>query len=163
MSRVALPIFHLNFLNCVYLLKYIELRQHPSLELGMMLVFSYAPYGLAEGLELSGEWLRLLQPLYIEIFCNFCTEILIWWLNHDDLVHLAFKRRIPQTRVKALDVYRVLKSFTDRRQSYDYLKLISKVSWLFSSVASSCLTTHISIYHPSLKLPCSNCFEPPHS
>ena len=37
-----------------YILKYVDLRQHPSLELGMMLIFSYAPYGLAEGLKLSG-------------------------------------------------------------------------------------------------------------
>ena len=35
--------------------KYIDLRKHPSLEFGMMLVFIYAPYGLAEGLHLSGK------------------------------------------------------------------------------------------------------------
>jgi len=37
-------------------LKYIDLRQHPSLELGMMFIFAYAPYGLAEGLQLSGKF-----------------------------------------------------------------------------------------------------------
>lgn len=36
------------------LLKFIDLRKTPSLEFGMMLVFSYAPYGLAEGIHLSG-------------------------------------------------------------------------------------------------------------
>ncbi|XP_074645206.1 sodium/hydrogen exchanger 8-like [Tubulanus polymorphus] len=36
------------------LLKFADLRKTPSLELGMVLVFSYAPYGLAEGLHLSG-------------------------------------------------------------------------------------------------------------
>ncbi|CAH1778714.1 unnamed protein product [Owenia fusiformis] len=36
------------------LLKFIDLRKTPSLEFGIMLVFSYAPYGLAEGLHLSG-------------------------------------------------------------------------------------------------------------
>ncbi|KAI0214453.1 Sodium/hydrogen exchanger 8 [Lamellibrachia satsuma] len=36
------------------LLKFVDLRNTPSLEFGMMLVFSYAPYGLAEGLHLSG-------------------------------------------------------------------------------------------------------------
>lgn len=35
--------------------KYVDLRKHPSLEFGMMLVFIYAPYGLAEGLHLSGK------------------------------------------------------------------------------------------------------------
>ncbi len=40
----------------VYLqmLKFIDLRKTPSLEIGLMLVFSYAPYALAEGLHLSG-------------------------------------------------------------------------------------------------------------
>lgn len=34
--------------------KYIDLRKNPSLEFGMMLAFIYAPYGLAEGVHLSG-------------------------------------------------------------------------------------------------------------
>ncbi|XP_015770543.1 PREDICTED: sodium/hydrogen exchanger 8-like, partial [Acropora digitifera] len=37
------------------LLKHVDLRTTPSLELGTMLIFSYAPYGLAEGLKLSGR------------------------------------------------------------------------------------------------------------
>lgn len=37
------------------LLKHIDLRKHPSLEFGMMLVFTYAPYVLAEGIHLSGN------------------------------------------------------------------------------------------------------------
>lgn len=36
------------------LLKHIDLRKNPSLELGIMLVFTYAPYALAEGIHLSG-------------------------------------------------------------------------------------------------------------
>ncbi|XP_014260307.1 sodium/hydrogen exchanger 8 isoform X2 [Cimex lectularius] len=34
--------------------KHIDLRKNPSLEFGMMLVFTYAPYALAEGIHLSG-------------------------------------------------------------------------------------------------------------
>lgn len=37
------------------LLKHIDLRKNPSLEFGLMLVFTYAPYVLAEGIHLSGE------------------------------------------------------------------------------------------------------------
>lgn len=37
------------------LLKYVDLRKNPSLEFGMMLVFTYAPYALAEGIHLSGR------------------------------------------------------------------------------------------------------------
>ena len=36
------------------MLKFVDLRKTPSLEIGLMLVFSYAPYALAEGLRLSG-------------------------------------------------------------------------------------------------------------
>uniref|UniRef100_UPI00398EEDDA sodium/hydrogen exchanger 8 isoform X2 n=1 Tax=Pristiophorus japonicus TaxID=55135 RepID=UPI00398EEDDA len=36
------------------LLKHIDLRKTPSLEFGMMIIFAYLPYGLAEGMKLSG-------------------------------------------------------------------------------------------------------------
>lgn len=36
------------------LLKHVDLRKNPSLEFGMMIVFTYAPYALAEGIHLSG-------------------------------------------------------------------------------------------------------------
>lgn len=36
------------------LLKHVDLRKNPSLEFGLMLVFTYAPYVLAEGIQLSG-------------------------------------------------------------------------------------------------------------
>lgn len=38
------------------LLKHVDLRKNPSLEFGMMLVFTYAPYVLAEGIHLSGKF-----------------------------------------------------------------------------------------------------------
>ncbi|XP_072305879.1 sodium/hydrogen exchanger 8 [Eucyclogobius newberryi] len=34
--------------------KHFDLRKTPSLEFGMMLIFAYLPYGLAEGIQLSG-------------------------------------------------------------------------------------------------------------
>lgn len=37
------------------LLKHVDLRKNPSLEFGIMLVFTYAPYVLAEGIQLSGK------------------------------------------------------------------------------------------------------------
>ena len=36
------------------LLKHVDLRKNPSLEFGLMLVFTYGPYVLAEGIQLSG-------------------------------------------------------------------------------------------------------------
>lgn len=38
------------------LLKHIDLRKHPSLEFGLMLVFTYAPYTLAEGIDEYFQW-----------------------------------------------------------------------------------------------------------
>lgn len=35
-------------------LKHFDLRKTPSLEFGMMIIFAYIPYGLAEGIKLSG-------------------------------------------------------------------------------------------------------------
>ena len=52
--------FFLDFTSCLISvfnlqsLKFIDLRKTPSLEIGMMMVFCYAPYALAEGLHLSG-------------------------------------------------------------------------------------------------------------
>ena len=45
---------HVIILNASHLLKFIDLRKTPSLEFGLMLIFSYSPYALAEGLHLSG-------------------------------------------------------------------------------------------------------------
>lgn len=58
-------------LACALVLKYVELRQHPSLELGMMLVFSYAPYGLAEGLKLSGIMAILFCGIVMSHYAHF--------------------------------------------------------------------------------------------
>ena len=52
------------------LFKYIDLRKNPSLEFGMMLVFIYAPYGLAEGVHLSGKSLFLCFIKLIFSFLN---------------------------------------------------------------------------------------------
>lgn len=45
------------------LLKHVDLRKNPSLEFGMMLVFTYAPYVLAEGIHLSGNNLNIILLL----------------------------------------------------------------------------------------------------
>ncbi|KAK2156000.1 hypothetical protein LSH36_224g04013 [Paralvinella palmiformis] len=50
---VAFGLFSAMISFC-YLKHFIDLRKTPSLEIGMMFVFSYLPYGLSEGLHLSG-------------------------------------------------------------------------------------------------------------
>lgn len=46
------------------LLKHMDLRKNPSLEFGMMLVFTYAPYVLAEGIHLSGRFQLLSTNMF---------------------------------------------------------------------------------------------------
>jgi len=49
------------------LLKHVDLRKNPSLEFGIMLVFTYAPYALAEGIHLSGEF-QLCESHHVVFF-----------------------------------------------------------------------------------------------
>ncbi|UYV81192.1 SLC9A8 [Cordylochernes scorpioides] len=57
--------------TCQHLLKWVDLRKNPSLELGIMLIFSYAPYGLAEGLHLSGIMAILFNGVVMSHYTHF--------------------------------------------------------------------------------------------
>lgn len=50
------------------LLKHFDLRKNPSLEFGLMLVFTYAPYVLAEGIQLSGE-MKFCKTSNEDLYC----------------------------------------------------------------------------------------------
>ena len=54
------------------LLKHVDLRKNPSLEFGIMLVFTYAPYVLAEGIQLSGMYTR--RNFYYFIILFYITD-----------------------------------------------------------------------------------------
>ncbi|EDW04296.1 sodium/hydrogen exchanger 8 [Drosophila grimshawi] len=53
------------------LLKHIDLRKHPSLEFGIMLMFTYAPYVLAEGIHLSGIMAILFCGIVMSHYTHF--------------------------------------------------------------------------------------------
>ncbi|XP_063698922.1 sodium/hydrogen exchanger 8 [Culicoides brevitarsis] len=53
------------------ILKHIDFRKHPSLEFGMMLVFTYAPYVLAEGIHLSGIMAILFTGIVMSHYTHF--------------------------------------------------------------------------------------------
>lgn len=53
------------------LLKHVDLRKHPSLEFGMMLAFTYAPYVLAEGIHLSGIMAILFTGIVMSHYTHF--------------------------------------------------------------------------------------------
>ncbi|XP_046749310.1 sodium/hydrogen exchanger 8 [Diprion similis] len=53
------------------LLKHVDLRRNPSLEFGIMLVFTYAPYVLAEGIHLSGIMAILFNGIVMSHYTHF--------------------------------------------------------------------------------------------
>lgn len=53
------------------LLKHVDLRKNPSLEFGIMLVFTYAPYALAEGIHLSGIMAILFCGIVMSHYTHF--------------------------------------------------------------------------------------------
>lgn len=53
------------------LLKHIDLRKHPSLEFAIMLMFTYAPYVLAEGIHLSGIMAILFCGIVMSHYTHF--------------------------------------------------------------------------------------------
>ncbi|XP_046592707.1 sodium/hydrogen exchanger 8 [Neodiprion lecontei] len=53
------------------LLKHVDLRRNPSLEFGLMLVFTYAPYVLAEGIHLSGIMAILFNGIVMSHYTHF--------------------------------------------------------------------------------------------
>ncbi|XP_066925073.1 sodium/hydrogen exchanger 8-like [Clytia hemisphaerica] len=58
-------------LLCALVLKHINLRVHPSLECVTMFIFAYMPYGLSEGLELSGIMAILLCGITMSHYAHF--------------------------------------------------------------------------------------------
>lgn len=58
-------------LLCAIVLKHVNLRVHSSLEVVTMFIFAYMPYGLSEGLELSGIMAILLCGITMSHYAHF--------------------------------------------------------------------------------------------
>lgn len=72
------------------LLKYVDLRKNPSLEFGMMLVFTYAPYVLAEGIHLSGIMAILFCGIVMSHYTHFNLSTVTQITMQQTLRTLAF-------------------------------------------------------------------------
>lgn len=72
------------------LLKHVDLRKNPSLEFGMMLVFSYAPYVLAEGIHLSGIMAILFCGIVMSHYTHFNLSTVTQITMQQTLRTLAF-------------------------------------------------------------------------
>lgn len=72
------------------LLKHVDLRKNPSLEFGMMLVFSYGPYVLAEGIHLSGIMAILFCGIVMSHYTHFNLSTVTQITMQQTLRTLAF-------------------------------------------------------------------------
>ncbi|XP_018571083.1 sodium/hydrogen exchanger 8 [Anoplophora glabripennis] len=72
------------------LLKHVDLRKNPSLEFGMMLVFTYAPYVLAEGIHLSGIMAILFCGIVMSHYTHFNLSTVTQITMQQTLRTLAF-------------------------------------------------------------------------
>ncbi|XP_015151900.1 sodium/hydrogen exchanger 8 isoform X3 [Gallus gallus] len=83
-------------------LKHIDLRKTPSLEFGMMIIFAYLPYGLAEGISLSETCVFAFLGLSIFSFPHkfemsfviWCIVCLLWSLQSSTIVLVLFGRAV---------------------------------------------------------------------
>lgn len=72
------------------LLKHVDLRKNPSLEFAMMLVFTYAPYVLAEGIHLSGIMAILFCGIVMSHYTHFNLSTVTQITMQQTLRTLAF-------------------------------------------------------------------------
>lgn len=72
------------------LLKHVDLRKNPSLEFGMMLVFTYAPYVLAEGIHLSGIMAILFCGIVMSHYTHFNLSTITQVTMQQTMRTLAF-------------------------------------------------------------------------
>ncbi|XP_005178440.1 sodium/hydrogen exchanger 8 [Musca domestica] len=72
------------------LLKHIDLRKHPSLEFAIMLMFTYAPYVLAEGIHLSGIMAILFCGIVMSHYTHFNLSTITQITMQQTMRTLAF-------------------------------------------------------------------------
>ncbi|XP_066590108.1 sodium/hydrogen exchanger 8 [Prorops nasuta] len=72
------------------LLKHVDLRKNPSLEFGIMLVFTYAPYVLAEGIQLSGIMAILFNGIVMSHYTHFNLSTITQITMQQTMRTLAF-------------------------------------------------------------------------
>lgn len=80
----------INALLAALLFKHISLRKNPSLEFGMMLVFCYIPYGLAEGVKLSGIQALVFNGIVMSHYVHFNLSPITQAVMQSTLRTLAF-------------------------------------------------------------------------
>lgn len=68
------------------LLKHVDLRKNPSLEFGIMLVFTYAPYVLAEGIQLSGNCNNYKANFFIVQLLLICSILIHCYRNYGNSI-----------------------------------------------------------------------------
>ncbi|XP_065358660.1 sodium/hydrogen exchanger 8 [Calliphora vicina] len=72
------------------LLKHVDLRKHPSLEFAIMLMFTYGPYVLAEGIHLSGIMAILFCGIVMSHYTHFNLSTITQITMQQTMRTLAF-------------------------------------------------------------------------
>ena len=87
--------------------KCIKLHRHPALEYGMMMIFIYAPYSLAEGLQLSGIMAILFNGVVMSHYAHYNLSPITQITIQQTLRTLAFicGELVPPPTVHKLTEY----------------------------------------------------------
>ncbi|XP_012255765.1 sodium/hydrogen exchanger 8 [Athalia rosae] len=112
------------------LLKHVDLRKNPSLEFGLMLVFTYAPYVLAEGIHLSGIMAILFNGIVMSHYTHFNLSTVTQITMQQTMRTLAF---IAETCVFA---YLGLALFSFRHRAEPALVVWSLILCLIGRAAN---------------------------
>lgn len=80
----------INALLAALLFKHIALRKNPSLELALMLIFVYIPYGLAEGVKLSGIQALVFNGIVMSHYTHLNLSVITQVVMQSTLRTLAF-------------------------------------------------------------------------
>ncbi|XP_051175921.1 sodium/hydrogen exchanger 8 [Leptopilina boulardi] len=112
------------------LLKHVDLRKNPSLEFGIMLVFTYAPYVLSEGIQLSGIMAILFNGIVMSHYTHFNLSTVTQITMQQTMRTLAF---IAETCVFA---YLGLALFSFRHRAEPALVVWSLILCLIGRAAN---------------------------
>ena len=127
-------------LTTVNLLKYVELRRNPSLEFSMMMVFTYLPYALAEGIHLSG----IMAILFCGIVMSHYTHY-----NLSPITQITMKQTMRTIAFIAGELYYLhVKTFIDKNMRFPFVNrnlsicVFGPRNFQFPSSARTC-TSHL--------------------
>ncbi|NWS84393.1 SL9A8 protein, partial [Toxostoma redivivum] len=109
---------------------HIDLRKTPSLEFGMMIIFAYLPYGLAEGISLSGIMAILFSGIVMSHYTHHNLSPVTQILMQQTLRTVAFMCETCVFAFLGLSIF----SFPHKFEMSFVIWCIVDIKWSFISV-----------------------------